>query len=331
MVVAEFRLMTWNVENLLMVGTEGGPRTQEEFDAKFASLAAVIDTQQPDVLALQEIGQPELLALLQEQLSHRLAHSAVSSQPDGRGIRVAFLSRLPLQAPVAIHRFPDGLAPVQVGDPPASSDQPLRLEHMGRGALQVTVTAGGQDLVIVTAHLKSKLLRFGQGRFTPRDEDERARFGAYALHLRAAEAVTLRSQLNQVLAGDGASQAVVLAGDLNDGVDAATTQILNGPPGSEIGTAGFRVPDQGDGDRMWNLASLIPEAQRFTRIFRGRREVIDHVFVSRFLVTLVTQVATAMAVPGELRSITEHPGEEVGKPGSDHAAVIASFDLPNES
>jgi hypothetical protein len=147
----------------------------------------------------------------------------------------------------------------------------------------------------------------------PRDEDERARFGAYALHLRAAEAVTLRCQLNQLLAGGGATRAVLLAGDLNDEVQAATTQILNGPPGSEIGTAGFRVPDRCDGDRMWNLTPLIPEAQRFRRIFRGRREVIDHIFAGRLLVTLATQVTTAIAAPGELRSITEHPGEEVGK------------------
>jgi hypothetical protein len=56
---------------------------------------------------------------------------------------------------------------------------------MGRGALQVTVTAHGHHLTILTAHLKSKLLTFPGGRFQPRDEAERARFGAYALYLRA--------------------------------------------------------------------------------------------------------------------------------------------------
>jgi endonuclease/exonuclease/phosphatase family metal-dependent hydrolase len=144
-----------------------------------------------------------------------------------------------------------------------------------------------------------------------------------------AEAVTLRCQLDPVFAGQGASRAVLLAGDLNDEPEAATTQVLNGPPGSEIGTAGFDRPDRGDGDWMWNLAALIPEGQRFTRVFRGRRELIDHVFASRMLVGLASQVATAVAGPGQLRSVTEHPGAEVGKPGSDHAAVVASFQLPN--
>ena len=40
---------------------------------------------------------------------------------------------------------------------------------------------------------------------------------------------------------------------------AATTQILLGPPGSEIGTGGFDRPDQGDAERLWNLAPLLPE------------------------------------------------------------------------
>ena len=47
---------------------------------------------------------------------------------------------------------------------------------------------------------------------------------------------------------------MILTGDMNDELDAATTQILNGPTGSEIGTAGFGRPDTGDGDRLWNLA-----------------------------------------------------------------------------
>src|SRR5919106_4730507 len=47
---------------------------------------------------------------------------------------------------------------------------------------------------------------------------------------------------------------------MNDEVEAATTLILNGPPGSEIGTVGFDQPDLRDGDRLWNLAPLIPEA-----------------------------------------------------------------------
>jgi endonuclease/exonuclease/phosphatase family metal-dependent hydrolase len=289
----------------------------------------VIDAQQPDVLALQEVGPPQMLQQLQERLTQKLPNAEVSAHPDHRQIRVAFLSHLPLQDPVQLHPFPQGLAPVQVGDPPAGSTAPPSLDHMGRGALQVTVTADGQDLVIITAHLKSKLLTFPNDRFQPHDEDERARFGAYALDLRAAEAVTLRAHFTSVLDDQGTSLPVLLCGDLNDGVDAATTQLLQGPPGSELETAGFGRPDHGDGQRMWNLALRIPVEQRFSRVFRGRRELIDHVFASRMLLSPLPDVTTAAAGPATLRSITEDPRAEVGKPGSDHAAVVATFQLPS--
>ena len=52
--------------------------------------------------------------------------------------------------------------------------------------------------------------------------------------------------------------AVVVAADLNEGPEAATTQILSGPPGSEIGTGGFKQPDAGDQQRLWNLAGPHP-------------------------------------------------------------------------
>jgi endonuclease/exonuclease/phosphatase family metal-dependent hydrolase len=117
---------------------------------------------------------------------------------------------------------------------------------MGRGAVAITVTTdSGKTVHLVTTHLKSKLLTFPGGRFSPHDEAERARFAAYALDRRAAEAATLRVWATATLAPVDAEQPLILTGDLNDTVQAATTQLLLGPPGSEIGTPGFDRPDQG--------------------------------------------------------------------------------------
>jgi predicted extracellular nuclease len=202
------------------------------------------------------------------------------------------------------------------------------MNQMGRPALRVTVRANNRDVHIVCTHLKSKLLTFPGGSFTPVDEDQRARFAAYALYRRASEATTLRMHLDQLLDGGGREMPVILAGDMNDEVEAGTTLILNGPPGSEIGSTGFDQPDRGDGDRMWNLAPLIPLERRFTRLYRGRMELIDHIFVSNFLVagTRTTDVTTVVAEPG-MPSIEDNPNERIGEPGSDHAAVIATFDF----
>lgn len=117
---------------------------------------------------------------------------------------------------------------------------------------------------------------------------------------------------------------MVVLGDLNDEPTAATTQILLGPPGSEIDTSGFDRPDQGDSSRLWNLARLIPEARRFSRMFRGRGELIDHLLVSHALVHGVEQVDTG---PGEPPSITEDPTARRDEPASDHLPVVAHFRL----
>jgi hypothetical protein len=93
--------------------------------------------------------------------------------------------------------------------------------------------------------------------------------------------------------------------DLNDEVEAATTQIRNGPTGSEIGTGGFNQPDHGDRQRQWNLAPRIPEAQRFSRIYRGRKELIDHIFVSHALVGTIAQDHVTTDAAGRTPSIKE--------------------------
>lgn len=152
------------------------------------------------------------------------------------------------------------------------------MNQIARLALHVTVRVNHSDVTVISCHLKSKLLSFPTGNtFVPADEYQRARYGAYALYPRASEAMTLRSHLTDLLAGRGRDIPVILAGDLNDEADAATTQIINGPTGSEIGTHGFSRLDVGDGDRMFNLAPSIPEPRRYTRIYRGRRELIDHI------------------------------------------------------
>ena len=63
---------------------------------------------------------------------------------------------------------------------------------------------------------------------------------------------------------------MIVLGDLNDEVEAATTQILNGPTGSEIGTGGFNQPDHGDRQRLWNLAAIHLKTSSDQKLFRFR-------------------------------------------------------------
>lgn len=233
---------------------------------------------------------------------------------------MAWLARRQITGSADIVAFPEHLAPVQADDQAATE------ATMGRGAVAVTVqTDSGQTIQAVTTHLKSKLLTFPGGRFAPRDEDERARFAAYALYRRAAEATTLRVWATSVLADTAEHPAVLLTGDLNDTMQAATTQLLLGPPGSEIGTAGFDRPDQGDRQRLWNLAPLMPAGKDYSRVNQGRKELIDHLLVSQALVRHVSAIEAVIDQP--LPSITTEPTSRRDAPSSDHAPVVATFDV----
>jgi endonuclease/exonuclease/phosphatase family metal-dependent hydrolase len=314
-----FKVMTWNVENLFKPGAASGPPTQAAYDAKIQGLAATINDQAPDALAVQEIGDPAAL----DDLAHRLQgtwHRKVSTHPDQRHIRVAWLTRRAITAPVDILEFPAHLQPVQVDDHGGA------LGVMGRGAVAITVALdSGEPVRLVTTHLKSKLLTFPGGRFQPHDEDERARFAAYALYRRAAEAATLRVWVTAALAGAGENRRLILTGDLNDTVQAATTQLLLGPPGSEIGTAGFGQPDKGDHQRLWNLAPLMPEGKNYSRIYQGRKELIDHILVSGALVEPLHSISVEAVNAEHLPSIAADPNARRAEPSSDHAPVVATF------
>ncbi|MFH9708718.1 endonuclease/exonuclease/phosphatase family protein [Streptomyces luteogriseus] len=314
-------LGTWNLENLYRPGGPYGPHDEAGYEAKLAALAAAITELDPTLLGVQEVGDPEALKDLAGMLDDDW-HVALSEHADSRGIRVGFLSRTPLTVVADTRAFPADLRPVQ------ADDSGLTAGQAGRGVLAVEVPGGGGPLRVAVCHLKSKLLSYPGGRFQPRDEGERARYGAYALYRRAAEATALRAVADELLAGDGRARDVAVLGDLNDEVQAATTQILLGPPGSEIGTPGYDRPDRGDATRLWDVAPLIPPGQRWSRVNSGRRELIDHVLLSHRLVHRATQAGTGL--PGEgppsLPSIGPDPSERRGEPGSDHAPVWVRFE-----
>jgi hypothetical protein len=53
------RIGTWNLENLFRPGGQAGPTTGAAYTAKPEALAARIREMAPDVLAVQEVGDPD--------------------------------------------------------------------------------------------------------------------------------------------------------------------------------------------------------------------------------------------------------------------------------
>ena len=330
-----FKVMTWNIENLFRPGPGAAQPEQQRFQQKLQLLANVINQLAPDVVALQEVGGLEPLSDLQQALGAGFPHRAISAFPDGRGIRVAFLSKQALVGPpVDSVDFPQGPA-LDIHDLTGTGGS-NPITRMSRGALRIRVSKGGVTVDVITAHLKSKLLSFprpGGSSFAPRDENERAQVGGIALLKRAAEAVTLRIQANALLEGNPQSPLLLL-GDFNDVPEAQTSLLLAGPPGSEIGTSGFDQADQGDDTRLFNLAEAIPEERRFSRIHRSRKELLDQIFASEELFPRgpdnkrrLPIVDSHIDFKDQLPSVGENPDERAGEVAPDHAPVTAVFDL----
>jgi hypothetical protein len=126
--------------------------------------------------------------------------------------------------------------------------------------------------------------------------------------------------------------SLAVLGDFNDGPSAGTTQIFQGPDGSELDTRGFDRPDQGDDARLWNLAPLVAEDRRFSRIHRGQGELLDQIFVSEEFFPREAEgnrrVPTEVdCVVEHIRSIGDDPGARVGEIRPDHAPVMATFEI----
>jgi endonuclease/exonuclease/phosphatase family metal-dependent hydrolase len=101
-----FKIMTWNLENLYRAGSEFGPDTQLEYEKKLDTLAEVILKLDPDVLAVQEVGNPNAFDDLVSRLGGRYPHRQLSTNPDPRGIRVGFLSKLEIEDSDEVVNFP---------------------------------------------------------------------------------------------------------------------------------------------------------------------------------------------------------------------------------
>ena len=307
------RVMTWNVENLFGLGGPAGVTTQPALDQKLANIASKIAEHDPDAVALQEVGDPAALDdLMAQPALAGFAHKTVSDYPDtapGHAIRVAFLSKL---EPIAIGQLrdfpPNGITCVE--------QEGGTLQRLGRGALSITVPIGGENVRLVTLHLKSKLLTYPGGRFSPHDENERARVGGYALFRRAAEAVAVRVWANEML--NASQDPLIVLGDLNDVPEAATTQILYGPSDLDL-----QRKDKGDPWRLVNLARFLPEGDQFSRTYHHEKELIDHILATTALARRNVSIVSDIE---HVTSIGDQPRERKNAVWPDHAPVVATID-----
>jgi hypothetical protein len=78
---------------------------------------------------------------------------------------------------------------------------------------------------------------------------------------------------------------------------------------------------------MWNLYRLLPsEGPNYSRIYRGRGELIDHIFASHRLVNPDNLPAVEIVAASPLPSMTDDPTPPTSAP-TDDAAIVATFSI----
>src|SRR5208337_626634 len=198
-----FRVATYNVENYLDATSPRGCVKSAESKAKVRESIRAIN---PDVLALQEVGNVETLmglraSLKAEGLDFPHWEHVTGSDAD---LHVAILSRLPFAA-----RHP------HTDDSFELNGQRFRVR---RGFAEVDVQVNpGYEFTLFAAHLKS--------RNAVPDGD--------AAGLRLGEVKLLRAKIDARLANNAEAKLIVL-GDFNDTEDSPVLQTIRGAGGGEL-------------------------------------------------------------------------------------------------
>lgn len=309
----QLAVATFNVENL----------DPADPQSKFDQLAAVIvaNLRSPDLIALEEVQDNDgaantavvaadttlakLVAAITAAGGPAYAWRQINPTDDADGgepggnIRVAFLFRT--DRGLAFTDRPGGTATaattvVNVGGQPQLGFSPGRISPAdtawtsSRKPLAGEFTWNGRRIFVIANHFNSK---GGDdpvfGHLQPPTRSSEAQ--------RHQQATLVRGFVDQIRAVDAAANIVVL-GDLNDYDFATTTSILT------------------SGGALTDLPATLPLAERYTYVFDGNSQVLDHILISPALAAL----AYAYDVV--------HVNSEFAVQVSDHDPQVVRLPLP---
>lgn len=329
------RIATLNCLNLALPGRrfyDGiDPYSADEYIAKTQWLAAMLDRLAADLVLLQEVFHEQALSDVVRQSgggARLWSQEAPLAGQNNVKPRLGIVWRHPWRPSLrSIAEFPSGCAvDVPEAGPHAGFARPLL-----RADLPLPLPAGGATLTVFNVHLKSHRPDFIDGE-DPADYAAAARAQLRSLIRRGAEAAALRGILAQAAAA--APGPLVVAGDFNDDIGAATTRIVADPPweATELDDASFRLFDVFAVEHR----PALPGRERnglFTTLDGGGPARIDHVLVSEHFAPgtdrAVGRVAAVEVFNDHLfeRRRSADGGARLDRIYSDHAAVCVTLEL----
>jgi predicted extracellular nuclease len=319
---APFTVGQFNVENFFPVGANkaaGVPVSPEQYRAKLAKLALAIDGElhNPDVLALEEIGNKRVIddLLAMPALAAQGYQTVMLPTNDKRGINVALLYKpsvvtldaarqenppaLPKPGRTRSHgnhgsNGGDRSAGGNIDPTKLFARPPLVVDVTVRGAAQLGAPdAPGHKVELIVNHFLSKL---GGSKSDARREAQAKFVGGLVDSARASDA----------------ARGVIVLGDLNTEYgDQAYRDVITGANGVQ---------------RVEDVPVLgLPEADRYTGVYRGAHDMLDHMMVTPDLGAALTTARIPHFDSGDDHA---HALDTTRPDGvSDHDPILASFDL----
>ena len=260
------RITTFNVENLFDLSDEpgkddaGSTPDPEELEVKLTklSMAIIEELLLPEILVVQEVENTAILQVLGDRVNEEADtdYLAVSFETsDRRGIEPGFLFNRQMVQLIDAFRMTGAEVEAAFGP---SSPSP------GREPIVGTFDVCGEVVTIIGNHFKSK------GRDDPV-------FGTNWPPVRSTElqrknqARAVRTYVNALFAEDPDS-LIIVAGDLND--------FQFGEPGEGVDHPVAILEGFGDEIPLVNIINFVHPPDRFTYVYEGNSQVLDHMLVS---------------------------------------------------
>ncbi|MBU0621204.1 MAG: endonuclease/exonuclease/phosphatase family protein [Gammaproteobacteria bacterium] len=284
--VATFNLLNLNEPGLPMYKDTKG-WSQEQYDRKIAWTARQIDLLNADVMAFQELWHAESLGKAFD-LSSMAGGYQLLVPPNATGKKIicaaAVRQEIPVESLEWIEEFPEGFVLDSGGGDAQTPAISVEIKGFSRPVLHALLRLHPDEPLVhlYVCHFKSKaptdLFREPWYDKEVHGMHHPALGAAVSTIRRTAEAAAMRVILNLVM--KDTDQPVIVMGDINDGQNSNTQNILTGQPGYLFGDA------MGGGDTVLYSAQIMQEFRDtrdvlYTYSHKGMKESLDHILFSQ--------------------------------------------------
>lgn len=323
------RIATFNLENL-----DDVPDAKPTLADRIALMRPQLVRANADILCLQEVNgqeqaaQPRQLLALDQFLAgtQYAAYNRVSTQTLGANPQVydqrnlVILSRFAISN--RIQHDPDGI-PLYKKLTAVPADPQAKEVAWERPILYAKITLeSGSALHVFNVHLKSKIPTNIDGQkidnFTWKSCYGWAEGAFLSSMKRVGQAIQLRRIVDGLFATD-ADALIVVGGDFNAEAEEVPVQAIRGD------VENTNNPKLA-GQTLVPCEQTIPTSSRYSLFHRGKGEMIDHLLVSRSLLSFYRHTEIHNEI---LHDESIAFAEDKIYPESDHAPVIAAFEFPS--